>query len=447
MATLTESGLFPSTLSDEIRSRFDFVDADPLSGDRIWLESASGSLRLKAMVEALAERSRWPDNYGRANPASAAAGAVVAQGIQDVRTFLGATSGEIMPALSSTHAIFRVVHAVLASLADTPNTNVITTNLEHPAVYDATAKFAAEYGQERRVATVDPSTGFVPPEAVLDLVDEHTGLIAMMHASNVTGALLDVGAIAREAKRINPNVLVAIDGVQYAPHAPVDVAALGVDAYIFGPYKAFCVKGIGFAYLSDRLAALDHWNLLGKPNQDWTLGSPEDGTYAAWSAVTDYLCWLGTQFTDAADRRAQLTAAMQASETHISALLHRAINGANGNPGLRAMSHVRLHGVGEDLAHRTCLVLFNLDGLDSYQGVEIYRRAGVRLHNRVRDVYTKHVLEGLDVHDGIRMAACHYNTADEIDRFLQVTADVANLTPDELAAVPQAGAAPGQSEG
>lgn len=441
---MAEMDMFSEALSEEIRSRFYHVDSDPLSGERIWFESASGSLRLKAMIEALAMQTRWGDNLGRTSAASTQAGAVITQGIEDVRTFLGARSGQIMGAMSSTHAMFRIVNAVLGA---SQGGNVVTTNLEHPAVFDSTTQFAAMYGNERRVAAVNPSTGFVEAETILNLVDKDTVLVAMMHGSNVTGALLDVETVAREARRINPDVFVVIDGVQYAPHAPVDVEALGVDAYVFGPYKAFCVKGIAFAFLSDRISELDHWQLQGKPMSDWTLGSPEDATYAAWSAVVDYLCWLGSHFTNASDRRSQVTAAMEAAEAHNHVLLERLLHGTPERDGLLSMEHVTIHGLGEDLAHRTCLVLFNLDGVDSWQGVELYNRARIRLHNRVSDVYSKHVLEGLGITEGIRMSACHYNTAGEIDRFLDATAAMGAMSAEELAAVPGQQESSGPGEG
>jgi cysteine desulfurase/selenocysteine lyase len=435
---------FPKELSGEIRDQFFFVASDPLEGDRIFLDSASGSLRLKSMVEALAAQSAWPDQLGRQSPGSKSADQVMDRGIEDVRAFLGAESGVIMPGMSSTHAIFRVVNAVLSSA---PGTNVITTNLEHPAVYDATSSLADAYDREWRVAGLDPETGLVAPDAILDLVDARSSLIAMIHGSNITGAVLDVARVAREARQICPDVLILVDGVQYAPHAPVNVDALGIDAYVFGPYKAFGPKGIGFAYLSDRLNRLTHWKLRGKPTNDWTLGSPEDATYAAWSAVVRYLQWLGSRFTTESDRQAQISAAMKASELHVRALLDRLLNGSVALPGLREMDHVVLHGATGDLSDRLCLALLSLEGADSHRGVELYRRAGIRVHNRVLDAYSAHTLQALEISEGIRVSACHYNTADEIDRFLEATARIGEMPKDKLAEVTGAEAPARHGEG
>ena len=42
------------------------------------------------------------------------------------------------------------------------------------------------------------------------------------------------------------------------------VEDIGADAYAFGPYKAYCVKGIAFAHYSDRLSKIPHENLIMK---------------------------------------------------------------------------------------------------------------------------------------------------------------------------------------
>ena len=439
MAVYSRAELFPDSLMQQIRQRFFYVDSDPDSSDRAFFDAASGSVRLKAMVEALAYEASIPDQMGRANTISTHVNQVVARGFEDVRKFLGVQSGTIMPAMSSTHAIYRVVNAVLATA---PKGNVVTTELEHPSVYDSTRQFASRYGHQWRAARLDPDTGFVDPEAVLALVDGETRFVGLIHGSNMTGTCLDLRALVQEAKRLNPETLVLADGVQYAPHAPVDVAELGVDAYVFGPYKVFCVKGIGFAYLSERIASLNHWALAGKARDDWILGSADNATYAAWSAVVDYLVWLGGHFCASTDRRTRIVAGLNASDAHCRALLQRCLHGTPDRRGLMAMRHITVHAMTEDLSSRFCLILFNLAGMDSCQAVALYRQAGLRLHNRTRDAYSRHTLEALGLNEGIRLSASHANSPAEIDAFLTATEALGRLRAEDIAGIP---AGPGKS--
>jgi selenocysteine lyase/cysteine desulfurase len=422
MAEATEKGMFSPTLLEEIRRRFLYVDWDPYSGQRVYLEASGGSLRLKTVLEAMAQETALPDELFRFNPGSDHAVEAVAKGMEDVMLFVGAKSGQIMPAMSSSHAIFRVVNAVMSH---GPGTNVVTTELEHPAVRSATRHFAELYGKEWRVARLSVETSSISTEAILEKVDRNTCLLAFVQGSNQTGAVHDVKAIIKEARKIKPDLYVLVDAVQYAPHGPIDVADWGTDAYVFGPYKAYCVKGIGFAHLSDRLARLPHWKLDGKPESDWVLGSPSHQIYAAWSAVVDYFCWLGSQFTDSADRRAQVVAAKAAIIGHMRALLHRALYGTGDIKGLLDLERVTTCGMGRDLATRLCIFLFHIRGIDSPQAIGRYNREfHVRVSARMRDAYSTVPLKALGFQNAIRLSAAHYNAPAEIDRFLKATAEI-----------------------
>ena len=397
-----------------------YVDWDPYSGQRVYLEASGGSLRLKSVVDSMAKETALPDELYRYNPASDHVVESIQKGIEDVKLFLGAKSGYIMPAQSSTHAIFRAINAVTSQI---PGTNIVTTELEHPAVLSSTKRFAQAAGMEWRVAKLDRETCSVPAEEIIDLVEKQTCMIFFQHGSNQPGAINDAEAIIKEARKIKPDLYVLVDAVQYAPHGPIDVEAMGSDAYVFGPYKAYCVKGIGFAHLSDRLAKLPHWKLDGKAETDWVLGSPAHPMYTTWSAVVDYLCWLGAHFTDSTERRELIVAAKSAIMGHMGALLDRLIFGGEDLPGLADLDHVTVCGMGGDTSNRLCIFLFRIDGLDSSLASDRYNQEyGVRVSARVPDTYSVVPLSALGWPDAVRLCAAHYNTPEEIDTFLKASA-------------------------
>ena len=68
-------------------------------------------------------------------------------------------------------------------------------------------------------------------------------LVAVTHASNVSGAVTDVAPIMAAARAVGAKVL--LDGAQRAPHGPIDIPALGVDFYAFSGHKMFGPTGIG----------------------------------------------------------------------------------------------------------------------------------------------------------------------------------------------------------
>lgn len=422
MVEATETGMFSSTLLEEIRRQFMYVDWDPYSGRRVYLEASGGSLRLKSVVESIAKETALPDELYRYNPASDHVVQSIEKGIEDVKLFLGAKSGYIMPAQSATHAIFRAINAVTSHI---PGTNIVTSELEHPAVLSSTKRFAESAGMEWRVARLSRETSTVPKEAILEQVDKDTCMLVFQHGSNQTGAINDAEAIVKEARKIKPDLYVLVDAVQYAPHGPIDVEAIGADAYIFGPYKAYCVKGIGFAHLSERLARLPHWKLDGKAETDWVLGSPAHPMYTTWTAVVDYLCWLGGHFTECTDRRDLIVAAKTAIEGHMRALLERVIFGSEELPGLADLDHVTVCGMGGDASNRLCILLFRIDGLDSSRASECYNHEfGVRVSARVPDAYSVVPLKALGWPDAVRLCAAHYNTPEEIDLFLKASGEI-----------------------
>jgi len=413
--------MFPESLLKEIRQRFYYPDWGPHDGQRIFLDNASGSLRLKRMVEAVEREISIPDQLGRATKGSKHAMEVKARGEDDVRLFLGTRSGVIMPAQTATAAAFRVVEDAVAYY---PGSNVVTTALEHPSIFDSTQIFAKAYGKEWRVVPFDLETGVVKAESVLNLVDRNTSVLAIIHGSNVTGAYNDVATIIKEARNINPNLCVIVDGVQYAPHAPVDVETIQPDVYIIGCYKSFCKKGIAFAWLSDRFATIPHRKLIGKKPNEWELGSLDQADFAAWSSVVDYWCWLGSQFTTSTDRRQQLVAGMQAAEGHETAILQRLLYGTGEQRGLKHMDSVSVYCIGDNLEHRACLVSFNIKNVPAPEAVDAYISKGIAISARVSDAYSRHILGQIGVDSVVRLSACHYTSADEIDMFLKVTESI-----------------------
>jgi selenocysteine lyase/cysteine desulfurase len=297
--------------------------------------------------------------------------------------FFGAKSGQTIPGWSSSHVIYRITNAVLSSIL---GTNVVTTGLDHASVRSAITQFAEKNGKEERIAEPNRETGSVELDTIYEKIDKDTCFLAVIHTSNVT---------------------------------------IGADAYVIAPYKNYGVKGCGYAHVSGRLAKLPHWKYIFKPETNWDLGGVEHQSYAAWSAVSDYLCWLGGHFTDSTEQRALVVAAMQSIKAHTTGLLSTLINGTDKTRGFKDMKHVTVYGMGEDLSSRACLVGFNLKGIESAKGCELYKGEQFRLHAPGQDPFFAAMLKQLGIASFIRLSACHYNTPEEIELFLKATASFA----------------------
>lgn len=93
---------------------------------------------------------------------------------------------------------------------------------------------------------VEPEAdGSLPPEKVLAAIGPRTKLVAVSHMSNVTGTIVDVGAIAR-----GTDVPVLVDGSQSSVHMPIDLKALGVDFFCITGHKLYGPSGSGAIWIS-----------------------------------------------------------------------------------------------------------------------------------------------------------------------------------------------------
>ncbi|KAF2968929.1 hypothetical protein GQX73_g4643 [Xylaria multiplex] len=88
-------------------------------------------------------------------------------------------------------------------------------------------------------SSTNPNPQLLPSD-LEKLLTPRTRLVACTHVSNILGSINDIGGIVAAVRGgPSPRALVVVDGVSYAPHRPLDLGALGVDAYAFSWYKVY----------------------------------------------------------------------------------------------------------------------------------------------------------------------------------------------------------------
>lgn len=120
--------------------------------------------------------------------------------------------------------------------------NAVTTQGEHAAVYQSFMQLKNR-GVEPRFAALNRD-GSVNVSALVDLVDEKTSLVSVIHVNNETGAVNDIFQIAKRVKEKNPRCLVHCDGVQAYGKIPVTLSK-EIDLYSVSAHKIGGVKGTG----------------------------------------------------------------------------------------------------------------------------------------------------------------------------------------------------------
>ena len=81
-------------------------------------------------------------------------------------------------------------------------------------------------------------------DQLVSLLGNRTRVVALSHVSNALGTINPVMEIAAQVRERSDAVFV-LDGAQGAPHLPVDVQALGCDAYAFSGHKMCGPTGMG----------------------------------------------------------------------------------------------------------------------------------------------------------------------------------------------------------
>lgn len=417
----TTPQFLPEDILQQVRAKFAYVEECPYFGKRIFFDSSSGSLRLKSVLDVAVNELLIPDQLAGIYEGSAHCRAIKEQGEEDLRIFLGAKSGIIVPSKTSSEGLFRLIAVAVAHYT---GSNIVSTAIDHPATFDGIRYTAQKYNKEYRIAPLNPETGYVDLKSLLACIDENTSVLAFNIGSNVTGALQNAKEIIQEARKVKNDLCIIVDGVQCAPHSAVDVEELNADAFLFGGYKTYTRRGISFAHISDRFAQLPHDKFIGANQPTWTLGSQDHFDYASWSCVSDYLYWLGGHFTTSQDKRALIEAAMHRIASHEAALLERVVNGTDTLKGLKAMQHVTTYAIPESLESRICLVAFKVKDENTDITLEKYKQHKITLTEKKADAYSGHILSGLNTDSIIRFSGAHYNTPQEVDEFLRVTANM-----------------------
>ena len=416
---------FDKELHDEIRSRFANIDSDSF-GKRIFFENSGGSLRLKACLDAVVENDAHPDCGGRHQKQADIAKKVVEDGYNDLRTLFGCgKEGFIATCLSASQVMFQIIGAITDAV---PGKNIVVSVLEHPSGFDSVEYYAKKHGLELRVMRSNPRTGGIDVSEVKRLVDKDTVLMSCMYSCNITGAVMDIPAFVKVAREIKPELFIVVDCVQHVPHAPVDVLALDVDAVDIAPYKFFGCRGSGVAWLSERCAKLPHNRILCYPEDWWELGSVAPHQFAGYTAIVDYVCWIGSKFIESTDRRKLFVEGMTRIELHERALLYRALEGTEAVPGLRRIPGVKVQCDNPDLTKRDFILPITFDNIDPIRGAEELCKRGIYVYERVApNHYSKRIVESLGLDGVIRVSPTHCNATWEVDEFLKAAAEVAKL--------------------
>ena len=401
---------------DSIRSRFPAL-ARTLDGTPVVYADGPGGTQVPdTVIEAMAGfLARGGSNLGGPFVTSEETAGVVAAARSAVVDLLNASSPEeIVFGQNMTSLTFALGRALARTWR--PGDEIVCTRLDHDANVSSWMEAAAEAGAEVRLVDFDPVDGRLDPDAVAAALTDRTRLVAVTHASNALGTVVDVAAVAEAARTVG--ALSFVDAVHYTPHGGIDVQRVGCDFLAASAYKFFGPH-TGVLYgRREHLAGLEAVKIRpasSEPPDKWETGTQSFESLAGVAACVDYLAGLG----EGATRRERIVDAMTSVAGYERTLSARFLAGLADRP------HVRLYGVPVPDG-RTPTFAVAVAGHGAREVAAHLGRQGIFVWDG--HFYALEVMRSLGVLESgglVRIGFVHYTTADEVDRILAALDELA----------------------
>lgn len=323
---------------------------------------------------------------------------------RQVAAYIGAADpDEVVFTSGCTMAINLAAHALAARLSE--GDEILISELDHHSNIVPWQMAAERTGAVIRAIPVTDE-GRLDYGRLEEVVSERTKIVAVAHASNVTGAVADVVALREAADAVG--ALLLLDGAQRAAHGPLDVQALGCDLYAFSAHKMFGPTGAGALWArQDLLRGLPP--LLGggemirrvtierssyaDPPHRFEAGTPAIGPVIGMGAAA---AWLGSLDWPAIGR-------------HEIRLTERILN------GLGRMERVRLIGPA-GTQRRLGVVSFEVEGIHAHDVCQMLDGSGVAL--RGGHHCAQPLMDRFDVAATARASIALYNDDADVEALL-----------------------------
>ena len=405
-----------------VRSQFPSLSQTVAAQPAVFLDGPGGTQVPQRVIDAISDYLKNSNaNTHGAYATSQRTDCVIAGARAAMADFFGCDEDEVVFGPNMTTLTFAVSRAIGRELG--PGDEILLTHLDHDANVSPW-RALEERGVTIRFAEINEDDCTLNLADPAQKITSGTRVVAVGYASNAVGTINDVKEIVRLAHQ--SGALAYIDAVHYAPHGPIDVRALDCDFLVCSSYKFFGPH-MGILYgKREHLQRLQPYKVRANTNaipHRWEWGTLNHECIAGIAACVDYLADLGRQVDPSASpRRAALLAAYGAIQQHEHGLAEALISGLLTIPGL---TFYGIRDVGK-LAQRCPTVAVRIAG---HTPLELATKLGERgFFTWDGNYYALNLTERLDVEkDGgfLRIGLAHYNTAEEVQRFLSALREIA----------------------
>jgi cysteine desulfurase family protein (TIGR01976 family) len=417
--SITESVTQPSIDLAWARSQFPALAQNVNGHPAVFFDGPGGTQVPQRVIEAVTDYLRRDNaNSGGAYPTSRRTDAMIAGARAAMADFLNCAPDEIIFGLNMTSLTYAMSRAIGREFG--PKDEIVVTRLDHDANVSPWLALE-EKGVTIRWAEIDEEDCTLDLADLAGKINEHTRLVAIGYASNAVGTINPVKEIVRMAHAVG--ALAYVDAVHYAPHGLIDVAALDCDFLVCSTYKFFGPH-MGVLYgKREHLTRLRPYKV--RPLTEavpfrWEWGTLNHECIAGITACVDYLAELGRRARpETATRREAIVSAFESTHRHERGLMERMI------AGLAQIPRLKLYGVADPVRFEqrcSTLAVRVIDQTPEDTPLQIATKLGQRgFFTWDGNYYALNLTERLGVENSggfLRIGLVHYNTAEEVDRFL-----------------------------
>src|SRR5258705_912732 len=281
---------------DAIRARFPALflihDGRPMA----FFDGPGGTQVPDSVIDAVSRYYREANaNHGGAFATSERSDAIVYDAHAALGDLLGVDDDEITLGPNMTTLTFHVSRSIAATFR--PGDEIVVTGLDHQANVDPW--IAAARDSEAIVRSWEPDLTDCPVslDALDEVLNERTRLVAVGWASNAVGTINPIREIADRVHRAG--AWLYVDAVHAAPHLPLDARAVDADFVACSVYKFFGPH-LGALYGRQQIMdSLPAYKVRPASNRFETGTGNHEGDAGAAAAV-EYLADLGARYGGAA---------------------------------------------------------------------------------------------------------------------------------------------------
>ena len=395
---------------DFVRSQFPAFSEQSLEG-QAFFENAGGSYTSSQVIDRLTRfyRERKVQPYAPYR-ASELGGAEMDEARARLAALMGVETEEVSFGPSTTQNTYVLAQAFRQWMD--PGDAIIVTNQDHEANSGPWRRLA-EDGIEIREWKIDPETGHLEPEKLMELLDDRVRLVCFPHCSNVVGEINPVAKITALAHAAG--AFVCVDGVSYAPHGLPDVGGMGADIYLFSAYKTYGPhQGIMVIRrnIGTMLPNQGHYFNGDSLYKRFTPAGPDHAQVAASAGMVDYIEALAAHHGIMGETPVATGAAVHdLMRDHEVKLLQPVLDYA------ASKNSVRLIGP-TDAAKRAPTVALVANAPGEALAAQL---AGHGVMAGGGDFYANRALEGMHVdtdHGVLRVSFVHYTSENEVQKLI-----------------------------